>query len=59
MVLDIEQFLDDCISSGRVVSDYLDKFEDEEIFKIEDILYRYNDTTAKRKIKALIKTKRF
>jgi len=49
-------FLDACISTGRCVEMFDEfLFTDEITFQIEDILHRYNDKTARTKIKKLIK----
>jgi hypothetical protein len=48
-------FLDTCVSTGRCIrmfGNFL--FTDEITFQIEDILHRYNDKTARTKIKKLI-----
>jgi hypothetical protein len=48
-------FLDTCVSTGRctrMFGNFL--FTDEITFQIEDILHRYNDKTARTKIKKLI-----
>lgn len=51
---DVDVFLDACISSGKVIITNKNiKLEQDVILKIEDILNRYNDKTARTKIKKL------
>lgn len=47
-------FVDACISSGKYVETGLN-LPQTAILEIEDIIYRYNDTTAKTKIRKVIK----
>lgn len=49
------EFLDACISSGKYVktSDNIN-LSQEQILEIEDILYRFNDKTAKTKIRKML-----
>lgn len=51
----IIEFLNDCISSGACVSGHFD-LDHDAIIEIEDILNRYNDTTARSKIRKLLKS---
>ena len=51
----INEFLDACISSGRYVETGLN-LKQELVLEIENILYKYNDTTARAKIRKLIKS---
>lgn len=50
----LNEFLDVCISTGSYVDTGL-KLSEKEILEIEDILNRYNDTTARTKIRKIIK----
>lgn len=50
----LKEFLDICISTGRYVETGLN-LPQKNIIEIEDILNRYNDSTAKTKIKKLIR----
>lgn len=48
----MKEFIDKCISSGKVVSGY--ELSQEVILEIEDILNRFNDKTARTKIRKLL-----
>ena len=50
---ELKEFIDDCISTGRCVETTL-KLTQSQILEIEDILNRYNDTTAKTKIRKVL-----
>jgi len=50
----LDSFLDACISSGRHVETGL-KLPQKEILEIEDALNKYNDSTAKTKIRKIVK----
>jgi len=44
------EFIDDCISSGKVLNVYINKLPNELIIKIENILISHNDKNARKKI---------
>lgn len=50
----MKEFIDDCISSGKYIETGLN-LPQKAILEIEDILNRYNDTTAKTKIRKVVK----
>jgi len=50
----LKEFVDACISSGKYVETGLN-LPQKEILEIEDIVHRYNDTTAKTKIRKVVK----
>ena len=50
----LKEFVDACISSGKYVEIGLN-LPQKEILEIEDILNIYNDTTAKTKIRKVVK----
>lgn len=50
----LKRFVDACISSGKYVETGLD-LPQKEILEIEDIVNRYNDTTARTKIRKIVK----
>jgi hypothetical protein len=52
-----EYIIEACISSGRYLNptDVAIKLSDEDILKIEKVLYNYDDATAKIKIRKIIK----
>ena len=50
----LKEFVDACISSGKYVETGL-KLPQKEVLEIEDIVNRYNDTTAKTKIRKVVK----
>ena len=50
----LKEFVDACISSGKYIETGL-KLPQKDILEIEDIVNRYNDTTAKTKIRKVIK----
>jgi hypothetical protein len=52
----LKKFIEDCINSGKYIEIGLN-LPQEIILEIEDILNRYNDTTAKTKIRKIIKNK--
>lgn len=53
MKTELKSFVNDCISSGKCVENSFN-LNKEQILEIEDILNRYNDTTAKTKIRKII-----
>tara|TARA_R110002124_G_C8931286_1_gene512026 strand:+ start:1935 stop:2180 length:246 start_codon:yes stop_codon:yes gene_type:complete len=50
----LKDFVDACISSGKYIETGF-KLPQKDILEIEDILNRYNDTTAKTKIRKVLK----
>ena len=52
--IELKEFLDNCISSGSVIMSNNIKLSHSEILEIEDILNRFNDKTARTKIKKII-----
>lgn len=50
----LRDFVDACISSGKYIETGY-KLPQKSILEIEDILNRYNDTTAKTKIRKVVK----
>ena len=50
----INKFIEDCISSGKCVSTNIN-LSYENTLEIEDILNRYNDSTARTKIRKILK----
>lgn len=49
-------FIDDCISSGKFVDyDGVTDFSIDTILEIEDILNRFNDKSARAKIRKILK----
>lgn len=52
---ELRDFVDACISSGKYIETSF-KLKQEDILEVEDILNRYNDTTAKNKIRKLVLT---
>lgn len=49
----VNEFVDMCVSCGKYVESFFN-LTDEHILKVEDIIDRYNDKTAKTKIRKLI-----
>lgn len=52
MKAEFNDFLEDCISTGKCMDNYF--LTQEQNLEIDDILHRYNDTTARIKIKKII-----
>lgn len=50
----INKFIEGCISSGKCVSTNID-LSHENTLEIEDILNRYSDSTARTKIRKILK----
>jgi len=50
----LKEFVDACISSGKYIETGLN-LPQKEILEIEDIVNRYNDTTAKTKIRKVVR----
>ena len=51
---ELKEFVDACISRGRYVETGLN-LPQKEVLEIEDIVNRYNDTTARTKIRKVVK----
>ncbi len=51
-----KDFIESCISSGKCIENNFD-LSQKEILEIEDILNRFNDTTAKIKIRKIIRNR--